>query len=200
MKKILVFIVFIVLLTGCGGGSSSSNAIAIDYIAGDYITGVDGQNVTISFDDNTRSAGTISSDNGIYRFSYETDGTFNIIYPDGYVHTHRNAQGAMLDWTGEKSPEELGYINAIFLAEAVNEAVMNPIGINNANARTKEVPLIASLLIIAVGIWQTCSPKSMWWLSKGWLYKNAEPSDMALIMYGFGGVVIVFVGIMSLFS
>ncbi len=57
---------------------------------------------------------------------------------------------------------------------------------------------VVSFLLIVMGIFQLVSPKTAWYLSYGWRYKNAEPSDVALVMERMGGVVAIIVGIIIL--
>ena len=186
MKKIATVLIFILLFTGCVSKASSSSSYSSASSDGSYMN--------IFFSEGTSSEGVINTDKGDYAFSYKRDGSIGIVYPNGYIYSYRNMDGAiMTNWTYDETPEEMGYIDGLSLVESVER-------FSKSRAPAKKVPLSGSLLIIAVGGWQIYSPKSIWWLSRGWLYKNAEPSDAALIMYGLGGVTIVFVGIMSLFS
>lgn len=57
---------------------------------------------------------------------------------------------------------------------------------------------VVSFLLIVMGIFQLVSPQTAWYLSYGWRYKNAEPSDIALVMERMGGVVAIIVGIIIL--
>lgn len=57
---------------------------------------------------------------------------------------------------------------------------------------------VVSFLLIVMGIFQLVSPQTAWYLSYGWRYKNAEPSDIALVMERMGGVVEIIVGIIIL--
>ena len=55
------------------------------------------------------------------------------------------------------------------------------------------------LLLIALGIWGAAAPRSVWYLSYGWRFKNAEPSEAALLAERLGGGVAVVVGIILCF-
>ena len=59
-------------------------------------------------------------------------------------------------------------------------------------------PLIG-LLFLAVGLWNAISPYSSWYLSHGWRYKNAEPSDLALGLTRAGGIFAILLGILAFF-
>ena len=55
------------------------------------------------------------------------------------------------------------------------------------------------LLLIPFGILQAAFPRFFWFLSDGWKYRNAEPSDMAIGLGRVGGVIIAFIGLIMLF-
>ena len=58
---------------------------------------------------------------------------------------------------------------------------------------------IIGVIAIILGIISLVSPETAWYLSYGWRYKNAEPSDVALIMERIGGGVGILLGIVILF-
>jgi len=187
VKKIAAFLVagLILLLAGC----SRKEAVETDYAAT-----AGGQDIVISFLEGTKSEGTITAENGTYSFSYSMDGTLSIIYPNGYTYSQKDMNGGIASsWPYAETAEELGYIDGFSLAWSISSAP-------DGNASTKTVPVIVSLLIIAAGIWFACSPKSIWWLSRGWWYKNAEPSDLGLVVYRLIGCILAFVGIISFFA
>ena len=55
------------------------------------------------------------------------------------------------------------------------------------------------MLLIALGAFNALAPKAAWYLSHGWRYKNAEPSEAALFFSRAGGVVLIFFGIILFF-
>ena len=161
----------------------------------DYFTTVDGQDIVIHFPTGTKSEGTISSENGEYTFSYSFDGTLSIIYPNGYTYSRRNIHGGTaISWEYNVAPEDLGFVDGLGLAWAI-ESATRPESNNG-----KVVSPILSILIVAVGIWLTWKPKTAWWLARGWMYKNVEPSDLALGIYRVVGIIIVLGGIISFFA
>ena len=48
---------------------------------------------------------------------------------------------------------------------------------------------------VGLGVWNLFAPKSAWWLARGWWYKNAEPSDLAIAAYRIGGVCLLIAGV-----
>lgn len=55
-------------------------------------------------------------------------------------------------------------------------------------------------IFIIIGILNIAFPKVGWYMQYGWQFKNAEPSDAALIMARVGGVVAIIVGLFLMFG
>ena len=184
---LLLLLCFNLLFSGCAKETATSV---------DYFTTVNGQDITISFPAGTRSEGSIKSDNGVYSFSYSDDGSFSVVYPNGDSYSHRNINGGVAssaDFDYDKIIA-LGYIDGLSLERAVQEA-SRPV-----SSSTKAVSPILSALVVAVGVWFTWKPKSVWWLARGWMFKNVEPSDLAFGVYRGIGIIIVTIGIISFFA
>ena len=89
MKRFFILIMVMLMLfsfTACGKDAVEPLVKEIE---------ISGQNGTIKFDQNTYSAGTITMENGEYRFIYDIDGTVTITYPDGYIYTQKNINGGI---------------------------------------------------------------------------------------------------------
>lgn len=56
-----------------------------------------------------------------------------------------------------------------------------------------------ALIFIAMGILNVIKPRTGWYLSIGWKFKNAEPSDLALGMQVLGGIIAIIIGIVLMF-
>ncbi|KEO84154.1 DUF6199 family natural product biosynthesis protein [Tumebacillus flagellatus] len=56
-----------------------------------------------------------------------------------------------------------------------------------------------ALIIILIGVLNVLFPQAAWYLRAGWQFKNAEPSDAALIMGRVSGVIAILIGIVFLF-
>ena len=50
------------------------------------------------------------------------------------------------------------------------------------------LPIAAVLLIIIASVCSIIWPKTIWYLTEGWRYKNVEPSELALPMIQVGGI------------
>lgn len=60
--------------------------------------------------------------------------------------------------------------------------------------------LIPAMILAALGLFELLKPRTAWYLSYGWRYKNAEPSDIALGVGRASGVVILICAAVLLFS
>ena len=173
------------LFSACSNRNSSNEP---------FNTTVDGQSVTISFKNGTKSEGVITSDKGDYAFSYPFPDTFSVIYPNGYEYSHKSMNGTIAESSGSyDSTEGSGYISGISLEMAINSAAQA------TSAGQRVVSPIVSIILLGLGVFCIISPKSLWWLTRGWMYKNVEPSDLALGIYRVSGVIVVLIGIISFF-
>ena len=158
---------------------------------------ISGQTGTIIFDENTYSSGTITMENGEYRFIYDISGMITITYPDGYVYTQKNTNGAIATPADYNvfDIEAKGYIDGFSLVWGIESAMDHQ---NNGNSNSAS-PLLA-IILIGLGTWNLLAPQTAWWLARGWWYKNAEPSDMAIGFYRVTGGLLVFIGIICVFA
>lgn len=54
------------------------------------------------------------------------------------------------------------------------------------------------LVFILLGLLAAFSPETAWHLQEGWKFRNAEPSDLALVMTRIGGVFAIIIGLLLL--
>lgn len=135
-----------------------------------------------------KAEGTISCGDAVYQ--YEIKGSrITITYPNGseywWVQEELSGYGG---WSDDYDAEE--YHPGQDLVDALASEIPD-----QKEARN----ILPSLILVAVGIWSAISPSSSWYVSYGWRYKNAEPSDVALGVLRAGGVLAVIVGIVLLF-
>ena len=57
-----------------------------------------------------------------------------------------------------------------------------------------------ALLLCGVGIFNLAAPKARWYLSYGWRFKDAEPSDAAITLSRIGGGIAVVIGVIMLIA
>ena len=59
---------------------------------------------------------------------------------------------------------------------------------------------ILGLVLIVTGLADAISPNTAWYLSYGWRFKNAEPSEAALVFGRIFGIFCVILGLILLFT
>ena len=118
-----------------------------------------------------REAGTISGGGQVCRYTVEGD-EIRITYRDGASYfEERHTNGSTAEALAQEVPKASGGGGmALF-----------------------------GLLLIALGIWNVASPRSVWYLSYGWRYKDVEPSDAALVLGRVGGGIGIVAGAALLF-
>ena len=57
-----------------------------------------------------------------------------------------------------------------------------------------------ALLLCGVGIFNLAAPKVSWYLSYGWRFKDAEPSNAAITLSRIGGAIAVVIGVIMLIA
>lgn len=194
-RRILLFLFAVSLvlsLTACSDDSVSEPRTAV--------IEADNQTLIVTFDEGTRSSGTIQAENGdTYTFSYESRGSssteFTLVYPDGFVYRHTDS-GGIVAGSGSYEQREEGYVDGFSMSWALERVADNRLEKTKQNGGS---PFLA-LLLIALGVWQLVKPETVWYLAYGWHYKDAEPSDLSISIYRFGGGIMIFVGIILLIS
>lgn len=176
MKKLTVFLMAVLtafLLTACVPESEPTYEVE----RGGMSFTVDTVNQTITADG--------------YTYGYQINGgKTTITYPNGatYFWTWSGNVGSG-GWSNDYDPNT--YVDADILLDVLDQGTPSKDSGGN--------PLLG-LLLIGLGIWHAASPYTAWYLSHGWRYKNAEPSDMALGMTRLGGFVVIVVGIIAMFA
>ena len=159
-----------ILLTACGGQERSSV-----YEKNGYT--VDRENCTIVHGEDV--------------YTYEISGggsSIQITYPNGATY-HWTWSGNMGygGWSDGYDPER--YADGDTLIDLVD---FQPPRESSGN------PLLG-LLALAAGVFNLVSPRTAWYLSYGWRFRDAEPSDEALVLGRVGGGIAVFLGLLLLF-
>lgn len=139
---------------------------------------------------------TISDGTYTYGYEYAASGSsVSFTYPDGNVYS-AGIQSA-------SSSVRAGTISADY---DYNSGYTDPLSLCYALASPRETekaassganPLLA-LLLCAVGIFNLAAPKASWFLSYGWRFKDAEPSDAYMALARIGGAIALVIGIIML--
>ena len=173
-NRIWILILLAALLCGCTAAATTYTVTrnGVDYT-------VDTENKTIS--------------DGLYTYLYEVEGTSDrrsttITYPGGarYYWTQNGGSGSG-GWTDDYAPDR--YTDGDTLLAVLE---------TNAPKEYSGHPFLG-LLLIALGIWHALDPHSAWYTNSGWRYRDAEPSDLALVVARVSGVVAILFGIIAMF-
>lgn len=179
IRVILLLLLAALLLFGCTQAQSVYTVDA-NYNGIDIAFTVDTENGTIT--------------DGEYVYTYDWDGNdsdynVTITYPNGAVYYESMSGGVgNMGWNGDYDPD--AYIDADTLIAVLSE---------NAPKERSGNPLL-SLLLIALGAFYTFCPYAAWYLTHGWRFKDAEPSDAALVIARISGVAVTLFGLISLFA
>ena len=178
MKRTLVFLLLLtLLLAGCAAETKEP-----------YTVTVNAYELTIDPVDKT-----ITHGEDVYTYKIDGQGenstSFQITYPNGstYYET-RSSGGGHGGWSGDY--DEIRYIPGDKLVQALE---------SQAPRQGSGGNVFAGLLLLALGAWHTFSPYSAWYLSWGWRYKDAEPSDAALAFTRIGGIACIVFGLFAFF-
>ncbi len=177
MKKAVFFgwLALLCLLCACG---SVRQPYSVTVRGQDFL--IDAENQTISF----------GAD--VYRYAINGRVT-TVTYPNGAEYVYeRNSGGLGGSASWGDAYDETRYIPGGTLIEALSAEM--PDGENGGGL------WFPALLLSAVGLWNLLAPRSVWYLSRGLWYKNAEPSDVGLTLIRVSGGVVTAVGVILLLS
>lgn len=182
----------VLLLASCAAADSApaSRAVPVE---------LDGQSLVIQFDQTDWGAGTITAPNGEYAFSYDLSGGLTIRYPDGYCYTQQEKAGGIA-FPADYDAAEIqrrGYLDGFSLSWAIESAAQS--AQEGAHGNASPSPLLAALLL-GLGMWNLLDPRGAWWLARGWWYKDAQPSQAALLLYRGAGVLLLLAGLLCLLA
>lgn len=131
-----------------------------------------------------------------YVYEYKIQGNqYTITYPDGasFIWTqdeNTGYGGASLDMSTDD------VILGTTLAEILREG---PAGAFGKSTHTSVKNIWFILILGAIGIGNVSSPKTGWYLRYGWKYKNAEPSDDAILFQRIGGIICLIIAVIYIF-
>lgn len=143
---------------------------------------------------------TISDGTYTYGYEYAASGSsVSFTYPDGNVYSAgistANSSGAGGMSAGAISADydySSGYTDPLSLCYALTSP-------RETERASNTNPLVA-LLLCGVGIFNLAAPKASWYLSYGWRFKDAEPSDAAITLSRIGGAIAVVIGVIMLIA
>ncbi len=59
---------------------------------------------------------------------------------------------------------------------------------------------LMGLILILLGIFNMAAPEAAWYLEYGWRFRDAEPSEAALLFARIGGGFAIVIGLFCLFT
>ncbi len=136
-------------------------------------------------------ANTVSNGTHIYAFTASgkaDDYSITVSYPNGASYTANKHIGS---WDGLIDTQ---YTSGETLVEVIKSAVFDESGVSMPPAK-----VVAIVFLIGLGVLNILKPQIFWFLSWGWRYRDAEPSDVALVVGRVSGVIGVMVAIALLF-
>ena len=185
MKTALMFCLAALLaLSMCACSSAGDTST---YTVGEYV--VDRVNCTIS--------------DGMYTYQYTFSGdasgySIDITYPDGSTYWwHRQMDNS---GTGSSSG---GWSDDYDEGRYVSGDTLREILVAGAPRASKERSpgmTLFGIVMLVGGLFNTISPQTAWYLSDGWKFKDAEPSDAALGLTRVGGAACILIGAILIFA
>ena len=168
---VLTFLLLL-LLTGCR--EKPSPICTITYMDQEYTLDQVKQTITHSGD--------------VYHYQFSGN-EITLEYPNQATYSQTDYGGSIASgWT--ENYDDARYVPG--------DVLIGVLYADSPPSRRTGNPLIG-LRFLAVGLWNAISPYSSWYLSHGWRYKNAEPSDLALGLTRAGGIFAILLGILAFF-
>lgn len=175
MKRILPLLLVILLcvsITGCGRKPA--------------VYEQDGYTVDLE-------AGTITNDEDVYTFTMtggDDRSRIEITYPNGASYYFQwNGNSGYGGWSDDYDPER--YADGDFLMDLLSF---------EAPAEKRGGNPVLGLALIVLGLADAISPSTIWYLNYGWRFKDAKPSEAALVFGRLAGIFCVILGLFLLFS
>lgn len=143
---------------------------------------------------------TISDGTYTYGYEYAASGSsVSFTYPDGNVYSAgistANSSGAGGVSAGMISADydySSGYTDPLTLYRALTSP--------REKGKVSDTNPLVALLLCGVGIFNLAAPKASWYLSYGWRFKDAEPSDAAITLSRIGGGIAIVIGVIMLIA
>lgn len=137
-------------------------------------------------------AQTVSVGRHTYQYSV-TDTSTTICYPNGATYTSTR-RGSSYNTSWSKDYDPVLYADGSDLCAVVSV-------VSNIESPSFLSPgkILAVILLAGVGIVNLVSPQVSWYLTHGWHYKNAEPSELSLSMNRIAGVILLVIAVFTFF-
>jgi hypothetical protein len=195
--KILIIIGMTLMLTSCSYG----NPDRIRFDGKDYTVQSEYDNTTIySMDHGAISAGEsfefiIKKNKNGFVFTYnnkdyileKNKNNYSIIYPNMETILFKGSE--VID----------GDLSKVSEYPSINE-FQRFINNKHGGGEFHGDQFLFGIILLILGIVSVVNPEATWFLNRGWMYKNTEPSELYLAIVKVTGVIGCFVGVVLWFS
>ncbi len=134
---------------------------------------------------------TISDGSHIYQYEFSGHAEsyqITIAYPNGSAYWFsKSGQNGHGGWSEDY--RETAYVDGNTLCQVILARAPEPEAAG---------PILGAAALIVLGLFHGLCPERAWYWGYGWRYKNAEPSDDALMLSRLGGIVAVVLGVILL--
>lgn len=176
IKLFLTLLIAILILSSCGKTSSI------------FSVKIDNQTFTVD-----KALSTIFDGINTYKYEITPDGwgyAVTIIYPDGSEYSRKDTGSFIIGGLSDDYDENK-YVNGDILCQVLETDY--PRAADNKN-------YFLSMVLFAIGIFNIAATKTAFYFSYGWRYKDAQPSDEALIIMKIGGIAAVIAAVLTIFA
>lgn len=123
---------------------------------------------------------------------YGTGLRVRITVPSGVTITRTDHGGGSSSWGGPLEATNADYDLAYEAYDTWRDDRPQP--------KRRSIPIFAALLVGGLGALNLFKPRLGWYLSEGWKFRDAEPSDLALFLGQAVGFIAMVAGIIMLFA
>lgn len=176
MKRgiLLCLLALLLLLTACGGEKSPNV-----YEQNGYTVDLENRTITHGEDVYTYVISGSGSSSEI-TITYPNEATYYWTWSGSFGHG---------GWSDDYDPDRY----------ADGDTLMELLNFQPEPEKSGPSPLLA-ILLLAAGIFNLVSPRTAWYLSYGWRFKNAEPSNAALVLGRLGGGLVTLISVFLLIA
>lgn len=136
---------------------------------------------------------TISDGEHTYRYEVNGGGSsvnYRIIYPNGSTY-YWTWSGNMGHGGWSDDYDETRYVEGRVLMNVLETQMPR-------ESEPKNVLMI--IFLLGAGIFNVAAPKTSWYLSDGWRFKDAEPSEAALEWGRFVGILLIVIAVFMILA
>ena len=133
---------------------------------------------------------TVDDGRYIYRYTVSENGGITITYPDGSIYPDNTSGLGEIIINGENGMEDTNsrYLSGWVLVNSLEKAV-------GKKATFHVGYFLLGLLLAGLGLFHYLAPETAIYWKHMWWFKDAEPTDYAIWMTRFSGIVAIIAGV-----